>query len=90
MYNKTILHNRELAEKNTELSYIIDDLKDKCRHYERIINTPKWWEFWKQFHQVTYILNETEMEVFDADMKIAIITYFYKIPIWRQIINTPL
>jgi hypothetical protein len=90
LYNKTIIHNRELANKNTELSYIIDDLKDKCRKYEKIINTPKWWQFWKHIYQLSWVINETEMEVFDVPARILTTTYFYNIPIWKQIINTNL
>ena len=87
VYNKTIIHNRELAEKNMELSYIIDDLKDKCRKYEKYINRKRWWEFWKHIYQYTCILNETEAELYDVDIKIATTTYFYNIPIWRHIEN---
>lgn len=45
LYNKTILRNRDLAEKNTALSYIINDYKDRCRCYEKVINRKRWWQF---------------------------------------------
>jgi hypothetical protein len=85
IYNKTIMHNRELAEKNTQLSFIINAYKDKCRELQSIIDKPKWWQFWKHIYQRFYLINETEAEIFDAEPKFAIVTYFYNIPIWRKI-----
>ena len=47
LYNKTIKHNLELAQKNTELS--------QCLHkYQNCINRlneKKWWQFWKFFRK---------------------------------------
>ena len=45
LYHKTILHNRELAEKNTELSCLINKLQFAIRK----ANERKWWQFWKWF-----------------------------------------
>lgn len=88
LYNKTILHNRELAEKNTELSHVVDYWKTKYNALERFINRKRWWQFWRQFTQLSYFLNETETEVFGTEPKIVTITYFYRIPIWKSITDT--
>lgn len=49
LYNKTILHNKELAEKNTELSHRINVLEGVIDFLIRYINRKKWWQFWKWF-----------------------------------------
>jgi hypothetical protein len=86
LYNKTILHNRELAEKNTELSHIIDYWKTKYNTLNRYIHRKRWWQFWKQFTQVSWLLNETETELFNnIEPEMCTITYFYQIPIWKSI-----
>jgi hypothetical protein len=90
LYNKTILHNRELAEKNTELSHTIDYWKALCIKYEKKLNAPKWWQFWRHIYQMSWVINPTEVEVFDVPERILTTTYFYNIPIWKQIINTNL
>jgi hypothetical protein len=86
LYNKTILHNRELAEKNTELSHTIDHWKEKYNSLYKFVNRKRWWQFWRQFTQIIHILNETEWEMSDVvPLKMLEITYFYNIPIWRKI-----
>jgi hypothetical protein len=85
IYNKTILHNRELAVKNTELSHVVDYWKTKHNSLEKFINRKRWWQFWRQVTQLSYILNETEMELYEAPMRMITITYFYQIPIWKHI-----
>ena len=47
LYHKTILHNRELAEKNTELSCLICKLQNAIHK----ANERKWWQVWKWFEK---------------------------------------
>lgn len=53
LYNKTILHNKELAEKNTELSHVIDWWRTGymilLEKYVNHINRKRWWQFWRWF-----------------------------------------
>ena len=49
LYRKVILRNRDLAEKNTELSHLIDYWKIKYLSLEEYINRRRWWQFWKWF-----------------------------------------
>ena len=49
LYHKVIIHNKELSRKNTELSNKINILENRYIAYEKIINKPKWWQFWKWF-----------------------------------------
>jgi hypothetical protein len=86
LYNKTILHNRELAEKNTELSHVVDHWRAKCNRYERILNEPKWWQFWKHIHQETILVNETEVECFGTRPRFVTITHFYG-KYWKSLIR---
>ena len=39
LYNKTIKHNIDLSNKNTELSVRVNTLENKCREYEQT----SWW-----------------------------------------------
>ena len=49
-YNKTIQHNMVLSQKNTELSFRINDLQNALEKAYKIINKKKWWQFWKWFN----------------------------------------
>ena len=49
IYHKTILHNRELARKNTELSHRISYLDNVITDFYFYINRKRWWQFWKWF-----------------------------------------
>jgi hypothetical protein len=49
LYHKTIIHNLELATKNTTLANACDELRYKLRMIERKHNEKKWWQFWKWF-----------------------------------------
>jgi hypothetical protein len=49
LYNKTILHNKELAEKNTELSHKINELENIIIDLACWIGRKRWWQFWRWF-----------------------------------------
>jgi hypothetical protein len=50
IYNKTILHNIELGNKNSELSEKINDLTNALIKANQFINRKRWWQFWKWFN----------------------------------------
>ena len=84
LYNKTIRHNMELSQKNTELSHTIDYWKTKYKSLEKFVNRKRWWQFWRYITQVSFVLNEAEAEAFDTNLRFITITYFYGIPIWKK------
>ena len=45
LYNKTIRHNKELAEKNTTLAADKDSLFTRLRKANEYINRKRWWNF---------------------------------------------
>lgn len=47
LYNKTIRHNIMLAEKNTELSCLLNKFQNAIRK----ANERKWWQVWKWFRK---------------------------------------
>lgn len=47
LYHKTILHNQELAQKNTELSQRINTLTNQIKD-----PSIPWWCFWKVFKYI--------------------------------------
>jgi ABC-type transport system involved in cytochrome bd biosynthesis fused ATPase/permease subunit len=49
LYNKTIHHNIELANKNTELSQTINILRNNLKNAEKVINRKRWCQFWRWF-----------------------------------------
>ena len=47
LYNKTIRHNLELAQKNTELSQCLNKFQNCINR----LNERKWWQIWKVFRK---------------------------------------